>query len=79
MARFAVRQTAPMITPVGEQGWRLRSAGGGQTWGTYKQITFAIAPECPDVAHGTRDCRCGAFKRRALALAYIKQHDDSVS
>lgn len=68
-----------MITPVGDRGWRLRSAGEGQTWGTYKRIVFAVAPGCPESAHPTRDCLCRAFKRRAQAVAYIRQHDDSVS
>lgn len=68
-----------MIAPVGERGWRLRSVGEGQAWGTYKQIVFAVAPECPGSPHGMRDCRCRAFKRRAQAVAYIRQHDDSVS
>lgn len=68
-----------MIAPVGERGWRLRSVGEGLTWGTYKQITFAIAPGCPDSPHGMRDCRCCGFRRVSDARAYIRQHDDSVS
>jgi len=68
-----------MIIPVGDQGWRLRSVGEGASWGTYKQIVFAVAPNCPDAAHPTRDCGCRAFRNRHSALSYIRQHDDSVA